>query len=507
MKKTLMISLAAAAVLSGSLNAATTEDRISAMEAEITELKKELAGNGEQISTINRNTNGNHIKFDIDFRTAYDNIQYEMANGDKVDNDGLLTNRLWMGMNWLYNENLSFTGQLAYYSTYGQRFSEDPMTDTGMAGFDWVSSEKPYDDELRVRKAYFFLKDDTLAGADIPWTFSIGRRPSTNGKLIAYRDDDHSASPLGHAINVEFDGLSAKANFEEITGIPGLSLKLCAGRGGTYAQSWASATPYAEIDQSIDLGGVIFTPYDDGQYSLHMMYYYAANLIDQDMSLYDPTDTNSDGNNDSNVLVTTPTGPDNFAAANGSFKTVGDLESFTASFISDGIGEDWSDFLDETIFFLSGSMSKTKPNDGADGFTMSGQNEMLGSTESKNGYSYWVGLQMPSLISEEGRFGLEFNHGSKYWRPVTYGEDTMVGSKIAARGDAYEAYFTEPLIDNVFSLQVRYTYIDYKYSGSNGFFGSSTGMPVTMEEAVAYGMGNMVVDKAQDIRVYLRYRY
>ena len=126
----------------------------------------------------------------------------------------------------------------------------------------------------------------------------------------------------------------------------------------------------------------------------------------------------------------------------------------------------------------------------------------------ENGYSYWVGLQMPSLVSEEGRFGLEFNHGSQYWRSFTYAEDTLIGSKMAVRGNAYEAYFTEPLIDDILSLQIRYTYLDYDYAGSNGFFGSTSGAPTSIDDIAKDGVisGN-TVESAQDIRVYLRYRY
>jgi len=117
---------------------------------------------------------------------------------------------------------------------------------------------------------------------------------------------------------------------------------------------------------------------------------------------------------------------------------------------------------------------------------------------------------MPSLVSEEGRWGVEFNHGSKYWRAITYGEDTMIGSKVAARGDAYEVYFTEPLVEAL-SLQIRYTYIDYDYAGSNGFFGGTangtvgTGTPFAISSSM--GSASSYVDKAQDLRVYLRYRY
>ncbi len=44
------------------------------------------------------------------------------------------------------------------------------------------------------------------------------------------------------------------------------------------------------------------------------------------------------------------------------------------------------------------------------------------------------------LTPDSARVGLEFNHGSQYWRPMTYGEDTFAGSKIATRGDAWEVY-------------------------------------------------------------------
>jgi hypothetical protein len=218
--------------------------------------------------------------------------------------------------------------------------------------------------------------------------------------------------------------------------------------------------------------GIIVVPYDDKQYSAGFQYTYANNLIDS-------------------VDVTNP---------NLGMETVGGLHTATAFAMVSGIGDGISDFLDDTMIFASGALSKTDPY---------ANKSMLGSTESEMGYSYWIGTQFPSLISDEGRWGVEFNHGSKYWRPITYGEDTMIGSKIAARGNAYELYFTEPLVDDILSFQLRYTYIDYDYSGSNGFFGSQTGTPMTMEQLRAMGApwSSSVVDKAQDIRAYLRYKF
>jgi len=438
-------------------------------------VEDQIAEIQDNISDLNKNTNGNHLKFGVDYRFAVENIHYKMANGATAKNDAFMTNRLWVNMDWAATENLSFHGQLAYNKAFGQRTDNDTIG-YNFENFDWVSNENAYDDIVRVRTVYFLYKNDEFFGSNIPWTFSVGRRPSTNGHLINFRDDDAASSPMAHTINVEFDGASAKFGLENLTGIDGMYVKFCAGRGMSNAAHKFSATPYADdatVEPNIDLAGLIFVPYADGQYSVNTQYYYANNLIDQ---LFNPT-----------------TG-----APLNQFYTVGGLHSFTANFIANGIGDEINDFLDDTVFFISGAMSITNPN---------ANRSMLGAPvgESKTGYSVWAGIQYPSLISEDGRWGLEYNHGTQYWRSITYGEDTNIGSKIATRGDAYEAYFTEPLIEEILSLQIRYTYIDYKYAGSNGFFGDTTGAAIKISSDMPNAQN--YVDTAQDIRFYLRYRY
>lgn len=441
-------------------------------EVASSDVAKTLEDLQDQISDINKKTNGNTLKWDVDFRTSVDNIHYKMADGSTQKNDALFSNRLWLGMSYAATKNLSFVGQLAYNKIFGQRAV--PTQSPAMEGFDWVSGESAYDDTLRVRSAYFFYTDDELAGLDVPWTFSIGRRPSTEGHLINFRDDVKAASPLAHAINVEFDGASAKFGMEELTGLNGSYFKLCAGRGMSEAEPRFASTPYSGDGSTqtndIDMAGIIIVPYDDKQYSTGFQYTYANNLIDQ-------------------------------ATPGGAMETVGGLHTATAFAMLSGIGDGWSEFLDDSMIFISGAMSKTDPYKGA------GKQGMLGSLESQTGYSYWIGTQFPSLITDEGRWGVEFNHGSNYWRPITYGEDTLIGSKIAARGDAYEMYLTEPLVDDILTFQLRYTYINYDYSGSNGFFGSVTGTPMSMDQAIGAGYGAAIVDKAQDIRAYIRYKF
>ena len=429
-----------------------------------------------KIIKLTKATNGNHLKFGADYRFALDNINYTMADKSEASNNMFMTNRFWMNMFYKANNNLSFQAQLAYQKAFGARSGASPTPSDSAYNqyetFDWITNENAYDGIVRLKNVYFFYKNDTFASFDMPWTFSIGRRPSTNGHLINFRDDDHTSSPMAHTVNVEFDGLSSKFTLNKDLGT---YIKFCAGRGMTNADVKFTSTPYAETNDipNIDLVGLILVPYSDGQYSLNTQYYFANNLIDM-------TDTNT-----SNKSL--------------GFDTVGDMHSFTANFIMHGIGSDISEFLDDTTFFISGAFTKSDPKDGKN---------MIGSTESETGYSYWLGTQFPSLISDKGKWGIEYNHGSQYFRSITYAEDTNIGSKVATRGDAYEVYFTEYLVDKYLSMQVRYTYIDYEYTGSNGFFGGTSGNAIKISDIPASSpMASQVVDKAQDIRFYIRYRY
>jgi hypothetical protein len=220
---------------------------------------------------------------------------------------------------------------------------------------------------------------------------------------------------------------------------------------------------------NMDLIGVIAKMYDNGQYTAYAKYYKAVNVLGMQ-------DANANGMYDTGDTM----------------KTYGDMDGAALSFQIAGIGDEWNDFLDETTFFAAYAWSQSNPK------SSSVADAMMGSTKSESGDSIYIGLQTPNLTG--GKFGLEYNHGSRYWRPFTYGEDTLVGSKLAVRGNAYEAYWTQPIIDKMFTLQVRYTYLDYDYTGSQGFMGDF-GTPVKISD------NPNAVDTAQDIRVYFRYRY
>ncbi|MBD3794644.1 MAG: DUF3373 domain-containing protein [Epsilonproteobacteria bacterium] len=483
MKKIITMSLVVAsmAMAGGNVNS-DLQAQIDALKAEVAALKSaktetvaveqksgesddKIAKLEEKISEIKKHDSGDNIKFDVDFRTAIDSIDYKMANGTSQGKNDLFSNRLWLNMAYAPTDNVIFKGQLAANKAFGADFGNNRGAD--MDRLDWVTNETLTDNSIKLRQAYWLYMSDDFMGTEIPWTMSVGRRPSTTGFLSNIREDDAAQSPLGHIIDVEFDGASSKFSFGDKVGVPGMALKFCLGQGSTNASPrfTNTGTDYADSANSlkdITLGGIVFTPYDDGQFKLETTAFRGANLP--------------------GYTVTNPT----------TLSTLGDVDGAAASLLVDGLDDD-NEFLFNTKVFASYAMSKTRPDAGQ---------QMLGSTASETGTSYWLGTQFP-VEAFGGKLGLEYNHGSKYWRSFTYGEDTMAGSKLATRGDAYEAHYTQPITEAL-SAQLRYTKMNYDYTGSNGFFGAE-GTPMTMAQAQGFGMNP--VESAEDIRAYIRYRY
>ncbi|MDD2639732.1 MAG: DUF3373 family protein [Arcobacteraceae bacterium] len=441
------------------------EDGLKQQEQKIVKVEKKVNKTNETVNQVKAHDAGDNIKWDVDFRTQVDNVSYKLGNGKKIRNDGVFSNRLWLNMKFQADDNSSFFGTLSYNKLYGDNLAGDG--NNNMSNFDWVTNESATNDnEIKVKEAFWLYANDTFLGTEVPWTASIGRRPSTDGLGINFRADQERKSALSHTVNVEFDGASVMFNLDKLTGVDGMWTKFCFGRGLTNSTLRFNQTPGKQdftkdktYSDNIDMAGIIFVPYDNGQYSIHTNYAKAWNLI-------------------------------GIEAANpaGGFKDFGDIELATIMLKAWGVGNGISDFLDDTTLFASYAMSKTDPKNGRN---------MLGSANSETGHSFLIGANMPCPMNEEARIGVEWNKGSKYWRSMTYGEDTMVGSKIAARGTAWEIYRHQKLTDAL-SFTLRYTHIDYDYTGSNGFFGDASS---------PRAIGANDVSEAQNITANIRYRF
>ena len=433
MKKILLFFIGVSAL---SLN--TFADEISDLQAEVKalttkvkKLEKKQKRTSKSLSQVKQHDAFDNVKLGIDFRNAIDILDYkDNKTGDSASNSSLLTSRLYLTMAAAPMKNLTFRGKLAVYSIWGAHAYYDSSSQPSLK--DWAASSKATDTVMRIKEAYFVYSD---AIGKQPISFSIGRRPSTNGFLANYRENEPEAgSPLAHITNMEVNAIMAKLDFSRY--IEGLYAKFVYGRAhsgemnnvySTGSNPWGPyATGGSVNDLNVNFFVLLGDAYNDSQYQLAYQWAHIFNTKGQRVA--DSVNKAAAGSADLGAL----------------------------SFKVQGIGNEINDFLDETTLFASVAATKYNPKEGY---------ALLGSTGSKTGYSFWTGVVFPDSFTEDGKFGIEYNHGTKYWTPMTWAEDTASGSKVAVRGNAYEAYWNFNLFGVTYlPSQIRYTYAQHNFT-------------------------------------------
>ena len=457
-----IISKTTASILLGAslLADAQMQEQIDTLTKEIESIKKRQEDSSRSILDIKKNTNGDNLKFSLEFRNGVDVLRYEDKKNNKTSkNDGLFTSRLFLDMASSPMEGLMFKGRLAIYSSWGAHLyvNDDPLKD-------WSGSSRPSDTVMRIREGYFVYS--TKLGTQ-PLKFSIGRRPATNGFLANMRENEQNpGSPLSHITNMEVNGAMVMLDLNRY--IEGSYIKFVYGRAHTgdmtnvYGTNNSAALPWGPYastgseDRNVDFFVVPGAAYNDGQ---HEVMYQWAHIF------------NTKG------LNTTSSQPKIDA---------GTADLFALSYKINGLDED-SDFLFDTSLFASGAYSYYDANKG---YILNGSSD--GGVS--KGHSFWVGANIPDMLTESGKLGFEYNYGSKYWTPMTWAEDTAIGSKVAVRGSAYEAYWNFDLFGvKYLPSQIRYTYAQHDYTPNINCSGWT---PVQEEDIVA-----------QDLRFFVAYKY
>lgn len=424
----------------------TIEQTQTAIKETQTAFKEEQTTQAETLSKVNAQSANDNIKWDIDFRSAVHSIDYKNTDGTSSENT-LFTNRLWLGMGSKATEDLFFFGQLAMYNYWGVQPEDITWNDDN-----WRASSRPHDIDIRLRQAYFVYKFGK--DWDIPMTVSAGRRAATDGFLANHREGNKKpGSPLAHITNMEVDAAMMQFDFDKVF-LPGSYLKVVYGRSNDSINTSTYLNDSA-TDGTVDFIVLPMSIYNDG----------ASNLMAQYARI-----TNVKGEPD----YTDPLAP--------IMRAAGTAHLGAVSYQLDGLSEE-NEFLENSTLFASAGISSTHPDRGI---------KMLGSLEDKTGYSLWAGFLFPDQITDGGRFGLEYNWGSKYWTPMTWAEDSMTGSKIATRGNVYEGYWNIPVVGKNLTAQIRYTYLDHHFSANTSYMAD----PDTQN-----------LDNSQELRAFVRYQY
>ena len=467
MKKLLISSLAIASLFASN-NDSNLQKEIQSLKEKISQLEKKVKENRNLALTADKKASpfaaNDHLFWSYSLQTNFDFVEYKLSNDDKQANN-ILSNRVALDAVAKPNDNLKGNLRLVAYNIYGMNTGAQHIA---YDNSNWTASETPDDTILRVQEAYF-----NYFFGDGKYMLSTGRRPSTEGYPANLRDNVRAESPIAHLVNMEFDGISFWikndffADLNDKFSDWGTNLKFCFGRGYSSSTGKFSPTPYGKDTHKItDFGGFLLVPYNDGQYSIWWEQIFAWNMKGMNNN-NTPTDTSDDYMDD-----------------------LGSLLGTNVIFKADGIGDGISDFLDDTKAFISWAYTQTDPKSGK---------RMLGASDSKCGWSIWVGADFPANEDTSDRWGFNFVHGSKYYRAMTYGEDTLIGSIAATRGNAYEVYYHHYLLNNL-TAGIRATYIKYDYTGSNAFFGDYS-TPVDVDDVPN------AIKHAMDIRAYIKYSF
>jgi hypothetical protein len=420
-----------------------------------------------------------------------------------VDNHAIRTLRFRLRMDAELNENLRFAGRLAAYKVFGDstgiNFNKSGFQDIS---FDGTTASNPHGNTIRLERAYFIYSNQF---GQVPWSISLGRRPSTEGPPLQYKNNLPvvGGSPHAHTINWEFDGASLNFNLEEVVGIPGFDFKLCYGSGFENQYGTSSAFLAEPATDDVDFFGAIGTLYQSyipqADTDLHVSYNvaFAPNITDGFTGLtVFPFTVNKDP----------VTG--NFSFLSNDFGAVSRFEPQSK------IG-DWYavDLLTEATLmegnldlFLSGAWSRTEAEKVSEIplFEMLGMSLLSsqGELEDHDGWSIYTGGRY--FVRDWGtKLGLEYNYGSKYWFNVTGAEDNLIGSKLSTRGHVVEPYLIQQIIGDNFFVRLGAQLYWFEYSGS----GFPLGEPVDVDEVTGLDTIFPVIDTMQQYYLSVEARF
>lgn len=371
------------------------------------------------------------------------------------ENSILYTTRLRLNMNAEISEHLAFAGRLSMYKTWGdsagvQVFNGQPTS----MNIDGTSTSVPNSDAIRVDRAYF----DWKRIADTGLYLSIGRRPSSSGPPLEIRENRlRGGTPLGHVVDFQFDGVTAGYVFDSEK-VPGLIVRFCYGLG--YESGFGSG---AELRAPADrLKDVHFGGFNVDLYSTDRMFVQATALRAWRVT---------DG---FNGLVVMPVDP---VSGNPTAGPAVMRYTPSANLGDIDLGALLVERHDGPVHaFASVAGMKTHPNGTTTPFGGL-LSDPFSVPESHGAWSVYAGLRF-DVTKSSTQLGFEYNHGSQYWFNFTQAADDIVGSKLATRGNAYEAYLSQ-VIGKYLALRLSGVRYDNQYSGSGWHVGEPKALDST----------------------------
>ena len=358
------------------------------------------------------------------------------------DNSLLYTSRLRLNINANVYKNVSFTGRLSMYKTWGDSTGVQIFNgQSNSMNIDGNTVGVPNSDILRVERAYFDWKN--IGGA--PIYLSIGRRPSTGGPPLHYRQGEpRQGTPMGSLIDFQFDGITFGWHINDYS-----TVRLCYGLGYESGFGNGVLTPTSTLD-------------DVWFFGLNWDIYKTDDMLIQTTIARGFDLTDGFGG-----LISMPVNPVTGAPIGAPIvmrftpsANLGDMDIAGILLTRHDGPVDW---------FVNFNYNKSHPDNVTTPF--GGLfSDPFETPESHTGNMWYVGAKF-NFNEDRTAIGLEYNHGSEYWFNFTPAQDDLIGAKTATRGDVFEIYLLHE-INRHFQFKLDYIDYNYDYSGSGWHMGA-----------------------------------
>jgi len=416
---------------------------------DVTYLNEEMEDLSDRLDTVEKKSILDKIQVGGEFRTRLESHNYDdiVINGEKQDGETreIWSNRLRLNLKSQITDDIIFHGRLTWFKLWG-----DTNFDGVAKDFDHPSI--PEDEgNLHVERAYidYFIPNTPLC-------LTFGRLPTSEGPPNELKENTTRKATWPKLLNDgESDGIMANLSMNW-TGLDGAMLRFA------YAKLSQNYKEYTglEFDDTRIYVGAAETELPGIKDSLFWLGYIRAQGVNAVTQIPGST---------SLKVVDYP-------------KSAGNWDFYNIHLQFNNIrnlGLDW--FVSYTHLHIDntseGSKIATTMPDGSTavvaevGVYTDSMNGNLGKT--RNGRCLFTGFRyrLPIRGLKFPTVGFEFNHGTKYWTGVTSRGGGDIINKINVNGEAYEAYYIQPVVEKRMFCRMGVVHLDHDYKNPSTVYG------------------------------------
>ncbi len=389
-------------------------------------------------------------------------LDYENKDTDETDSlSATPASRLELKLKAKLTDEIKFHTTLSMYKLWGaDTYAEFPNRR------DLNENSYPSDSGVGVSRAYLDYRPKWL---DQRVNFEVGRLPTNYGLSSSFRYDlPRLGAYPDLAFNAESDGAALTFYLHDWLPLESPALTVVYGK----QISDVDGTPFRDDNMDVDDSTVMIGQFETGlpflkRSSLVLNWLHVFDVRPPDITSYTPYNTVEHM-------------PD----------SLGDLDKLTAYFEMLDIADSGLDM------FVSGSVLFSDPKNDPAQFSYAHDPALLvlaqggllppdalqaipdsyvglltdDNQDSHTGTAFHAGLRykLPFESILNPKIGVEYNWGSEYWNALNYGAQDP-RQKLNVRGWAFEGYYVQPLIEDLFKLRLGYQFIHRDYTTTNEF--------------------------------------